>query len=92
MLPANDPLRLEKMGFLLIKITVTDQIKILDRKIMQNETQFDWDRKAAKISGLSSNDLDKFEYLTGEDVRLKPSTVEQARFEYSPLSKFLNKG
>ena len=92
MLPANDPLRLEKIGFLLIKITVTDQIKILDRKIMQNETQFDWDRKAAKISGLSSNDLDKFEYLTGEDVGLKPSTVEQARFEYSPLSKFLNKG
>ena len=92
MLPANDPLRLEKIGFLLIKITVTDQIKILDRKIMQNEAQFDWDRKAAKISGLSSNDLDKFEYLTGEDVRLKPSTVEQARFEYSPLSKFLNKG
>ena len=41
MLPANDPLRLEKIGFLLIKITVTDQIKILDRKIMQNETQFD---------------------------------------------------
>ena len=37
---------------------------------------------------MSSNDLDKFEYLTGEDVRLKPSTVEQARFEYSPLSKF----
>ena len=92
MLPANDPLRLEKIGFLLIKMTVTDQIKILDRKIMQNEAQFDWDRKAAKISGLSSNDLDKFEYLTGEDVRLKPSTVEQARFEYSPLSKFLNKG
>ena len=92
MLPANDPLRLEKIGFLLIKMIVTDQIKILDRKIMQNEAQFDWDRKAAKISGLSSNDLDKFEYLTGEDVRLKPSTVEQARFEYSPLSKFLNKG
>ena len=41
MLPANDPLRLEKIGFLLIKITVTDQIKILDRKIMQNEAQFD---------------------------------------------------
>ena len=92
MLPANDPLRLEKIGFLLIKMTVTDQIKILDRKIMQNEAQFDWDRKAAKISGLSSNDLDKFEYLTGEDVGLKPSTVEQARFECSPLSKFLNKG
>ena len=30
--------------------------------------------------------------MTGEDLGLKPSTVEQARFEYSPLSKFLNKG
>ena len=34
----------------------------------------------------------KYEYLTGENLGLKPSTVEQARFEYSPLSKFLNKG
>ena len=72
-------------------MTVTDQIKILDRKIMQNEAQYDLDRKAAKISALSSNNLDKYEYLTGEDLGLKPSTIEQARFEYSPLSKFLNK-
>ena len=28
-------------------------------------------------------------YLIGDDVGLKSSTVEQARFEYSPLSKFL---
>ena len=73
-------------------MTVTDQIKILNRKIKQNEAQYDLDRKAAKISALSSNNLDKYEYLTGEDLGLKPSTVEQARFEYSPLSKFLNKG
>ena len=33
-----------------IKMTITDQIKILDRKIMQNEAQYDLDRKAAKIS------------------------------------------
>ena len=73
-------------------MTITDQIKILNRKIMQNEAQYDLDRKAAKISALSSNNLDKYEYLTGEDLGLKPSTVEQARFDYSPLSKFLNKG
>ena len=73
-------------------MTVTDQIKILDSKIMRNEAQYDLDRKAAKISELSSNDLDKYEYLTGEDPGLKPSTVEQARTEYSPLSKFFNKG
>ena len=73
-------------------MTVTDQIKILDRKIKQNEAQYDLDRKAAKISALSSNNLDKYEYLTCEDLDLKPSTVEQARFEYSPLGKIFNKG
>ena len=73
-------------------MTVTDQIKILDRKTMQNEAQYDLDRKTAKISALSSNNLDKHEYLTGEDLGLKPSTIEQAKFEYSPLGKNFNKG
>ena len=71
-------------------MTAADQIKILDRKIMQNEAQYDLDRKAAKISALSSNNLDKYEYLTGEYLDLEPSTVKQARFEYSPLGKLFN--
>ena len=69
----------------------TDQIKILNKKIMQNEAQYDLDRKATKISALSSNNLDKYEYLTGEDLGLKPNTIEQAKFEYSPLGKIFNK-
>ena len=73
-------------------MTVTDQIKVLDRRIKQNESQYDLDREAAKISALSSNNLDKYELLTGEDLGLKPSTVEQAKFEYSPLGKIFNKG
>ena len=73
-------------------MTVTDQIKVLDRKIMQNKAQYDLDREAAKISPLSSNNLDKYEYLTGEDLGFKPSSVEQAKFEYSLLGKFFNKG
>ena len=73
-------------------MTVTDQIKILDRKIKQNEAQYNLDREAAKISAFSSNNLDKYEYLTGEDLGLKPSTVEQAKCEYSPLGKIFNKG
>ena len=59
---------------------------------MQNEAQYDLDRKAAKISALSSNNLDKYEYLTGEDFGLKPSTIEQTKFQYSPLGKIFNKG
>ena len=43
---------------------------------MQNEAQYDLDRKAAKISALSSNNLDKYEYLTGAALGLKPSTIE----------------
>ena len=72
-------------------MTVTDQIKILDRKIMQNEAQYDLDRKAAKISALSSNNLDKYEYLTGEDSGLKPSPIEQTKFEYSPLGRIFTR-
>ena len=60
-------------------MTLTDQIKILDKKIMQNEGQYDLDRTAAKISALSSNNLDKYEYLTGEDLGLKTSVIEQAK-------------
>ena len=72
-------------------MTVTDQIKILDRKIKENKAQYDLDRKAAKISPLFSRNLDKYEYLTGEDLNYKPSTVDQAKFDYSPLRKFFNR-
>ena len=73
-------------------MTVTDQIKSLNRKIKQNESQYDLDRETAKISALSSNNLDKYELLTGEDLNLKPSTIEQAKFEFSTLGKIFNKG
>ena len=39
-------------------MTITDHIKMLNRKIMKNEAQYDLDRKAAKITALSSNNLD----------------------------------
>ena len=73
-------------------MTVTDQIKILNRKITQNDTQYDLDREAAKISALSSKNLDKYELLTGKNLGLKRSTIEQTKFEYSPLGKIFNKG
>ena len=49
------------------------------------KAQFDLDITAAKITALSSNNLDKYEYLTGGNVAHKPSTVEKAKFEYSQL-------
>ena len=39
-----------------------------------------------------SNNLDKYEYLNGEDLGLKTNTIEQARFEYSPLGYIFNEG
>ena len=72
-------------------MTVTDQIKIINRNTKQNESQYHFDREAAKISALSSKNLNKYELLTGEDLGLKPSTVEQAKFEYSPLGRIFNK-
>ena len=59
---------------------------------MQNEPQYDLDRKTAKISALSSNNLVKYEHLTGEDLGLKPSNIEQTKFEHSSLGKFLIRG
>ena len=41
---------------------------------------------------MASCKLDKYEYLTGEDLVYKLGMVEQAKFEYSPLGKIFNKG
>ena len=72
-------------------MTVTDQIKITDNKIKANQVRYDLDRLAAKISAYSSGDLRKYEYLTGEDLGYKPSVIEQAKFDYSPLGMSLSK-
>ena len=73
-------------------MTVTNQINILNRKIKQNKSQYDLDKKTAEISALSSKNLDNYQLLTGEDLDLKPSTAEQRKLEYSPLGKIFNKG
>ena len=67
-------------------MTIEDQIK--DEKL-----QYDINREAAKISALSSGKIDKYEYLTGEEIL--PSNqrqiIEQAKFTYSPLGKAFEK-
>ena len=73
-------------------MTLTEQVKILDDKIRANKAQYDLDRQAAKISALSSVELEKYKYLTGENLGYKPDVVQKAKFEYSPLGQFLNKG
>ena len=71
-------------------MTLTDELKILDDKIKSNHAQYDLSREAAKISAFSSKDLlDKYEYLTGENLGHKPSVFEKAKFEHSPLGMTL---
>ena len=62
-----------------------EQIKILNDKIEANNAQYGIDRLNAEISAYSSGDLDKYEFLTKQDLGYKPDALEQAKFEYSPL-------
>ena len=48
--------------------------------------------KWLKYLPLSSDNLDKYEYLTGEDLGFNTNTAEQARFEYSQLGNLFNRG
>ena len=80
---------LEKICFNLTKLTVADQIKSLDKETKQNKAQFDLDRKAVKTSAFTR--IAWTNMSTGEGRDLKPNTVEQATFEYSPLGTIFNK-
>ena len=88
-LPTSNPLRFRKNLF--ESLTLTDELKTLDNKIKANQAQYDLRREAAKISALSSKDLlEKYEYLTGEDLGHRPSVLEKTKFEYSPLGAVLS--
>ena len=67
-------------------MTIEDQIK--DEKL-----QYDINGEAAKISALSSGKLDRYEYLTGEEIlpSNQQQIIRQAKFTYSPLGKALEK-
>ena len=73
-------------------MTVKYQLKVLDNKIRQNKADYDLYKKNAKICALSSGKLDKYEYLTGEDLGYRPNPVQKAKFDYGPLGQVLNKG
>ena len=67
-------------------MTINDQIT--DEKL-----QYDINREAAKISALSSGEIRKYEYLTGENIlpSNQQQILEQAKFTYSPLGKGFEK-
>ena len=63
---------------------MTIQVQIRDEKL-----QYYINREAEKISALSSGKIDKYEYLTGEEIlpSNQQQIVEQAKSTYSPLEK-----
>ena len=65
----------------------------IDDKIRDEKLQYDINREAAKISALSSGKIDKYEYLTGEEILPSDQSriIEQAKFTYSPLGKTFEK-
>ena len=67
-------------------MTFEDQIK--DEKL-----QYDINREAAKISALPSGKIDKYEYLTGEEIlpSNQQQIIQQTKFTYSPLGKAFEK-
>ena len=62
-------------------------------QIRYEKLQYDINREAAKISALSSGKIDKYKYLTGEDILAsnQQQIIEQAKFTYSSLGKDFEK-
>ena len=67
-------------------MTIEDHIR--DEKL-----QHDIYREAAKISPLSSGEIDKYEYLTDEEIlpSNQQQIIEQVKFTYSSLGKSFEK-
>ena len=61
----------------------------IDDQIRDEKLQYDINREAAKISALSSNKFNKYEYLPGEEILPcnQKQMIEQAKSTYSPLGK-----
>ena len=65
----------------------------IDDKFIDEKLQYDINREAAKISALSSDTINKYEYLTGEEIlpSNQKEIIKEAKFTYSPLWKAFEK-
>ena len=75
-------------------MSISEKNKAINKKFEQSKAQYDLGRQTAKMFALSSENVSKYEFLTGKDVLLeKKDLLEKAaaikRFEYSPLGKEL---
>ena len=60
---------------------------VIEDEIRDEKLQYDINRQAAKISALSSGKIDKYEYLTGEEIL--PSNEQQIIELVLPWEKLL---
>ena len=65
----------------------------IDDKIKGEKLQYDIDREITKITALSTGKIDKYEYLTNEEILLSDQSrlIEEAKSTYSPLGKAFEK-
>ena len=65
----------------------------IDDKIRKEKLQYHLNREAGKISTLSWGEIDKHEFLAGEEILPSDQSriIEQAKFTYSPLGKAFEK-
>ena len=64
-----------------------------DDNIRDEQLQYDIKREAAKISALSFGKINKYEYLTDEEILSSDQSkvIEQAKFTNSPLGEAFQK-
>ena len=88
-LPSDNSLRFRKN----LLATIQKLIMTIDDKIKNEKLQYDINQEAAKVSAESSGKIDKYEYLTGEEILSSDQSrkIEQAKFTYSPLGKVFEK-
>ena len=87
MLASDNPLRFRK------NLLIYNKIMTVNNQIRDEKLQFDISRKAAEISALSSGKIDKYEYVTGNEIlpSNQQQIIEQTKFTYSPLGKAFEK-
>ena len=58
-------------------MSIREKTKTADNKIEQNKVRFNLYRQTAMISALSSENVSKYEFLTGKDVLPEKNLIEK---------------
>ena len=84
----------EKQNSFLFNDTKYSCIRLFNyHQIIDEKLQYNINREAVKISALSSGKINKYEYLTGEEILPSDQSriIKQVNFTYCPLGKAFQK-